>query len=150
MVYDFLIEDLPRTQKAIGTDKGLAKIGDTIVNLTYSVAKSICLTKNQFNHRIIRTGQKVSKKILSEALKKAEMKNYARNRADAHDLADTVEAILAYVWINNNITIKEMIKFLESHLSENIVHRVDEIEIAANAFAKLLNLIKKDLPKEKI
>ena len=54
MDYEFLIEDLNRkkSQKNIGTDKGLAKIGDGIVNLAYSVAKSIFLTKNNWNFLI--------------------------------------------------------------------------------------------------
>ncbi|MBN1215269.1 MAG: hypothetical protein JXA99_07465 [Candidatus Lokiarchaeota archaeon] len=150
MVYDFLVKDLPKTQKAIGTDKGLAKIGDSIVNLTYSVAKSIFLTNNQCDNKIIRTGQKVNKQILAEALKKANMKNFAKNRADAHDLADTVEAILAYVWINRIITIDEIIDLLKNNLSYNIINRVKEIEIAANAFAKLLDKIKEFLPEKKI
>ncbi|MBY8982676.1 MAG: hypothetical protein KGD57_06990 [Candidatus Lokiarchaeota archaeon] len=150
MVYDYLVKDLHKTQKAIGTDSGLAKIGDGIVNFTYSVAKSIFLTKNHTKKKIIRTGQKVSKNILAEALRKAEMKDFAKNRADAHDLADTVEAVIAYVWINNNITIREIIDLLADYLSEGILHRVKEIEIASNAFANLLNEIKKFLPNEKI
>ncbi len=87
--------NLNLTQKSIGTDKGLAKIGDGVVNLSYSVAKSMYLTRNNKNNKIIRTGKKVSKIILAEALKDANMKSFSRNRANAHDLADTVEAIIA-------------------------------------------------------
>ena len=104
--------NLNLTQKSIGTDKGLAKIGDGIVNLTYSVAKSMYLTRNNKNNKIIRTGKKVSKKILAEALKDANMKNFSKNRADAHDLADTVEAIIAYIWFSEKMAIKEIINFL--------------------------------------
>ena len=66
MAYKFLISDITQinSQKSIGTDKGLAKIGDGIVNLAYSVAKSIYLTKKNSN-RVLRTGLKVSKKILN-------------------------------------------------------------------------------------
>ena len=109
MSYKFLISDL-NSQKRIGTDKGLAKIGDGIVNLTYSIAKSIYLTENRVN--ILRTGLKVSKTILSNALKNADMKKFAKNRADAHDLANTVEAIVAYVFLNNKMTLNEIIDFL--------------------------------------
>ena len=72
MDYKYLIRDLDlkKSQKEIGTDKGLAKIGDGIVNLTYSVAKSIYLTNNSLNNNVIRTGTKVSKRILANALKK--------------------------------------------------------------------------------
>ncbi|MBY8988694.1 MAG: hypothetical protein KGD61_09590, partial [Candidatus Lokiarchaeota archaeon] len=94
MSYNFLLKDLNNnlTQKSIGTDKGLAKIGDGIVNLTYSVAKSIFLTRNSKNNKSVRTGVKVSKTILANALKEADMKKFAKSRADAHDLANTVEA----------------------------------------------------------
>ena len=54
MAYNFLLKDLNLnlTQRSIGTDKGLAKIGDGIVNLTYSVAKSMYLTRNNKNNKI--------------------------------------------------------------------------------------------------
>lgn len=147
MSYEFLINDLNRikSQKGIGTDKGLAKIGDGIVNLTYSVAKSVYLTKNSSN-KILRTGLKVSKKILSNALKNAGMKGFARNRADAHDHANTVEAIIAYVWLCNKMSLKELINFLVDNISGNLTIRKEEIKNATEAFTKLLNFTKKFLP----
>ena len=80
MSYDFLVNDITRnlSQKAIGTDKGLAKIGDGIVNLTYSVAKSIYLTKQGKNSSTIRTGLKVSRNILAEALKRKKSRRKTR------------------------------------------------------------------------
>lgn len=145
MSYKFLISDL-NTQKSIGTDKGLAKIGDGIVNLAYSIAKSIYLTESSSN--VLRTGLKVNKTILSNALKNAGMKNYAKNRADAHDLANTVEAIIAYVFLNNKITLNEIIDFLQENLSGNIQNRTQEMKNASTAFTNLLNYIKKFLPEE--
>ena len=147
MSYDFLIKDLGRYQKNIGTDKGLAKIGDGIVNLSYSVAKSIFLTRNNSNDKIFRTGQKVSKTILAVALKEANMKIFAKNRADAHDLADTVEALIAYVWLDNKMALTEMIDFLTEELSGDLFDRKQEIETATFAFTKLLNHIKQFLPE---
>ncbi|MBY8984596.1 MAG: hypothetical protein KGD65_06005 [Candidatus Lokiarchaeota archaeon] len=149
MDYEFLIKDLNsnKSQKAIGTDKGLAKIGDGIVNLAYSVAKSIVLTKSNINNKASRTGLKVSKKILATSLKNANMKDFAKSRADAHDLADTVEAIVAYVWLNNQISLNDIIDFLSNNLSGNLTIRNEEIQIATEAFTKLLNKIKKLLPQ---
>ena len=144
MSYEFLIRDL-NSQKSIGTDKGLAKIGDGIVNLAYSIAKSIYLTENSSN--ISRTGLKVNKTILSNALKNANMKNFAKKRADAHDLANTVEALVAYVFLNNNITLSEIIDFLKKNLSGNIQNRTQEAIAATNAFTNLLIHIKKFLPE---
>jgi len=149
MSYDFLLKDLNNklTQKSIGTDKGLAKIGDGVVNLTYSVAKSIVLTRNSKNNNSIRTGLKVSKTILANALKEADMKNFAKNRADAHDLADTVEALVAYVWLIKKMKIEDIITFLVSSLNGNLTVRGEEIRNATIAFRKLLNEIKKYLPE---
>lgn len=145
MSYKFLISDL-NSQKRIGTDKGLAKIGDGIVNLAYSIAKSIYLTENSSN--ILRTGIKVNKTILSNALKNADMKNFAKNRADAHDLANTVEAIIAYVYLNNKMTLNEIIDFLKDNLSGDIQSRTLEIKNATVAFTNLLNYTKKFLPED--
>lgn len=148
MTFNFLLDDLNRSlsQKTIGTDKGLAKLGDSIVNLAYSMAKSIYLTRNNQNNRIIRTGNKVSKTILAEALKNAELKPFAKNRGDAHDMADTVEGIVAYVWLSNKMSLDEIIEVLWKSLSGDFSNRTQEIEIARNAFTVLLNVMKKFLP----
>jgi len=148
MTFNFLLDDLNQnlSQKTIGTDKGLAKLGDSIVNLAYSMAKSIYLTRNNQNNRIIRTGNKVSKIILAEALKNAELKPFAKNRGDAHDMADTVEGIVAYVWLSNKMSLDEIIEVLWKSLSGDFSNRTQEIDIARNAFTNLLNVMKKFLP----
>ncbi|MFX1326320.1 MAG: ribonuclease III family protein [Promethearchaeota archaeon] len=148
MDYEFLIKDLNliKTQKAIGTDKGLAKIGDGIVNLTYSVAKSAYLTTSNSNSTILRTGVKVSKKILSTALKISDLKKFAKTRADAHDLADTAEALIAYVWLSREMSLDEIIDFLFKNLSGDLNVRNEEITNATEAFTKLLIHIKRFLP----
>ena len=150
MSYDFLIKDLNSnlSQKTIGTDKGLAKIGDGIVNLTYSLAKSIYLTKNSSNNSVIRTGLKVSKTILSNALKNANMRTFAKNRADAHDIADTAEALVAYVWISKSMTLKEIVDLLASNLSGDLLNRKEEITSATEAFTALLKKMQQFLPKK--
>ena len=148
MAFDFLTEDLSSktSLKAIGTDKGLAKIGDGLVNLAYSVAKSIYLTLNLKTKQTFRTGKKVSKKILADALKNADMKSFAKTRADAHDLADTAEAIFAYTWLSNKMTIPTFIEKLVDYFPGNLTERNEEIENATLAFTKLLNEIKTQLP----
>ncbi len=149
MSFDFLLKDLNNnlTQKSIGTDKGLAKIGDSIVNLTYSVAKSIVLTRNSKINNTIRTGMKVSKTILANALKKVDMKKFSKSRADAHVLADTVEALIAYVWFIEKMTIEDIINILVDSLKENLTVRSEEIKNATAAFTNLLIHIKKYLPE---
>ena len=145
MPYDLLIQDLLKfkSAKKIGTDKGLAKIGDAVVNLAYSVAKSMYLTKINLHNQVIRTGEKVNRKILSIALKNAKMKDIAKSRADAHDLADSVEALIAYIWLNDKMTLNEIIDVLTNNLTGNIYERAQEIQAATNAFTNLLNHVKK-------
>lgn len=141
MPYDFLLKDLNTIQtcKSIGTDKGLAKIGDGVVNLTYSIAKSIYLTKVNKNNRNVRTGLKVSKKILAEALKKANMKDFSKSRADAHDLADTVEALIAYVWFSDRMTIEDIVNCLVDSLTGDLNIRSEEIKNATIALTHYSN-----------
>ena len=149
MDYEFLIKDIShnKSQKNIGTDKGLAKIGDGIVNFSYSVAKSIFLTKNNLNKRIIRTGSKVSKNILATALKNADLRTYAKTRADSHDLADTAEALIAYIWLGGKLKLHEIINILESNLKGNLYNRTEEIKYATEAFTILFENIKVYLPQ---
>ena len=152
MVYDYLLKEINKhlSQKVIGTHKGLAKIGDELVNFVYSVAKSIYLTKNNTHRSIILTSKKVGKKILAYALKEANMKQFAKNRADAHDLADTVEAIIAYVWLNKKMQIEEFIDFLVDNFAGNLSNRNEEIVQAQIAFVKLLNHLKPFLPENEL
>jgi len=79
-----------KSMKDIGIDKDLAKFGDTVTNFIYSLAKSVVLGKLD--------QRKVSRTILSVALKQSEMKIYAKTRSDAHGLADTAEALIGYMY----------------------------------------------------
>ena len=149
MEYNFLLKDLKLhlSQKTIGTDKGLAKIGDSVVNLIYSVAKSIYLTNKSNLKSVVRTGTKVSKNVLADAIKRSNMRDFCKSRADAHDLADTVEAIIAYIWLNNDLSIEKMIDILVVSFNGNLNNRSEEILNAKIAFANLLNNIKQYLPR---
>lgn len=151
MNYDLLIQDLQSAenlQKNIGTDKGLAKIGDSIVNLAYSVAKSLHLTENDSSKRIHRTGKKVSKNILANALKNANLKHFAKNRADAHDMADTAESIVAYIWLTKRMTINQLIIVLFKSLKGSLDKRIEERKNAIVAFTRLLLYLKRYLPED--
>jgi dsRNA-specific ribonuclease len=152
MVYDYLLDDINQhlSQKAIGTNKGLAQIGDELVNFVYSVAKSIYLTKNSPKNNIILTSKKVGRKILATALKKANLKQFAKNRADAHDLADTVEAIISYIWLSKKMQVEDLIDFLVDHFGGNLNDRNEEINQAQKAFEQLLNHVKPYLPENEL
>jgi dsRNA-specific ribonuclease len=150
MPYDSLLHDLQKdiTPKRIGTDKGLAKLGDALINLAYSMAKSIYLSKISESKNVIRTGMKVSREVLSKSLKDAHLKNFSKSRADAHDMADTVEAIIAYVWLDDKVSLEEIIDLLLKSLKGNLEDRKQEILAARSAFTQLLCHVKQFLPEE--
>ncbi len=147
LTFEILIKDVKFSRKSIGIDKGLSTIGDGIVNLAYSIAKSLYLTKHSVNNKIIRTGKSVNKKVLSNALKNADMKDFARSRADAHDMADTAEAIVAYIWLNNKLAFGEIVALLEENLSGDLHQNQEENNAATEAFTNLLKAAKKHLPE---
>ncbi len=148
MSFEILVKDVKFSRKSIGIDKGLATIGDGVVNLAYSIAKSLYLTKHSVNNKIIRTGKSVNKKVLSNALKNADMKDFARSRSDAHDMADTAEAIVAYIWLNNKLAFSEIVTVLEEKLSGDLRQNQEENKAATVAFTSLLTAAKKYLPEE--
>ena len=76
------------------------------------------------------------------------MRNFAKNRADAHDIADTAEALVAYVWINKKMTLQEIIDLLESNLSSDLLNRKEEITSATEAFTVLLKKMHQFLPEK--
>ena len=76
------------------------------------------------------------------------MKDFAKNRANAHDLADTVEALIAYVWLGKKMTLNEIIDFLGENISGDLTIRTEEIKNATDAFCSLLRWIRKFLPKK--
>ena len=62
-------------------------------------------------------------------------------------MADTVEAIVAYVWLNNKMSLNDIIEQLWKSLSGDLSNRTQEIENATIAFTKLLHKMKIYLPE---
>jgi len=85
--------------KKILADKGLARLGDAYVNFIYSLA----LTDIEGEP----TGAKVSDRILAEAAKISGLKGLLPKRTRRNDVANAVEALLAYTWQNKLITAEE-------------------------------------------
>lgn len=127
-----------RSLKEIGTHKGLAKIGDTVANLTYSLVKSRVIKKLD--------SRNVNRTILSNALKANDMKIYARNRADSHDMADTAEAFIGYMYIHELWTIDQIAEILWTSMqTSTMADEKIEIAAASDAFTQLLLKIKETL-----
>jgi len=137
-VWDSLV-DSHDSVEAIMNDKGLAQIGDNLVNFCYSLAKSVVLGKM--------SGEKVRDSILARAIRPTSVYQYMRRRTDVGKAADAYEAIMAWLWMKNLIKIQFIVQFLVENLSlDSATNRVKEGELASSAFQKLLEEVVKDLP----
>lgn len=85
-------------------DSNLAAFGDAWANLIYSIYISYkCKSL---------TGTRVDSRILSEALKQADLRSFMPSRVTRHKLADAAEALLGYSWLQGFITLNESIELL--------------------------------------
>lgn len=112
-------------------DKDLAKLGDPFVNFIYSLAKSWVL--GQYS------SWKVPDKVLAGALRDAKMRSLLSKKASSHDLGDAVEALLVYEWLNERITIQELVTIIYEQLRVgDLSDRIKEGRIASQAFVAVL------------
>jgi dsRNA-specific ribonuclease len=129
MMWGFLNEH-PNT-KAIMRNKGLAKLGDNLVNLCYSLAKSEVLMEP--------TGEKVRDSVLARAIRDTPVYTHIGRRTDSGVAADAYEAIMAYLWLTGSLTIESIVSNLVKELNiDPETNRKQEGEIASRAFRKLL------------
>jgi hypothetical protein len=104
--------------KSILRNQKLARLGDAYINFAYSLALT------QIRHEP--TGVKVSDKILAEAARKVNVRQNLPRRVKRGEVANAVESLLIYAWLNNIITLEETV---------NIIR--ENIEDQAEAFAKV-------------
>lgn len=117
-------------------DEDLAKLGDALVNLIYSMAKSKVRDRPD--------GGKVPNSVLSDALQEAGMRNFAPSRVDRHTLGDIVEAIVAYAWMVDKLDLEESVKIVSDSLSiEDFEERRSLLEATKEGFVNLLSTISK-------
>ncbi|MFX1559440.1 MAG: ribonuclease III family protein [Promethearchaeota archaeon] len=115
------------TVEEIMNDKGLAQIGDGIVNLCYSLAKSKVIGSA--------TGNKVRDSVLARAVRATDVYRHISRRTDTGRAADAYEAIIAYLWMKGSITIQGMVDTLAQSLHiDSKTNRKKEGEIAALSF----------------
>ncbi len=117
--------------------KELAKLGDPLTNLLFSLALSIQL--RQFE------GEKVSGKILAAALRFADLRHLAPSRLDAHGLGDCVEAMIAFGWLRGYFSIPEAATTLQEQFLKTGVgtkqSKAERIDSIAMGFSVLLQQI---------
>ena len=125
--------------ESIMHDKGLAKVGDGLVNFCYSLAKSLVLGEA--------TGEKVRDSVLARAIRATSVYHHMNRRTDAGRAGDAYEAIMAYLWMTEKISISDMVDSLSESLDINsTTSRKKEGEIAAVAFQKFLESNIEHLP----
>ncbi len=128
------------TAESIMNDKGLAQIGDNLVNFFYSLAKSVATN--------VASGEKVRDSVLAKAIRSTSVYHHIGRRTDAGRAADAYEAIIAYLWMKDQLDIKEVVRFLIDKLDiDSTTNRKKEAEIASEAFRLLLESISDRLPQ---
>ncbi len=117
--------------KEILTDKNLAKLGDNIANLLYSLVKSKMFGKPD--------GAKIPDTLLAEAVRRANLRKYVSTRQNAHSLGDAAEALIAYSWLKDYFEIKETAEKIATLIPQRkILNRKTEKETTIQIFASLL------------
>lgn len=123
----------------IARSKEWARLGDSFVNLAYSMAKTKAVGRP--------IGERVPDKVLSKALDISKVIDVTRMTPG--DKGDVVEAILAYAWSNHLISLEEAAETLFMRVATiNFESRSSEAESSARAFSDLLRLAIKRILEE--
>ncbi len=123
------------------TDTGLAQLGDNLINLCYSAAKSLVLGRPM--------GEKVSDEVLAKAIRATPLYSQIRRRTDAGTAGDAYEAIIGYLWLTGQVTVEEIINMLQERLQfESSMNRRQQTKMAAHALKELLEALSDRLPAQ--
>jgi len=95
-----------QTLGSILTDNGLAQFGDSLLNFAYSVS----ITETTGHPK----GAKVTDKILAEAAVKAGLRKELPRRIGRGDVANSIEALLGFVWLQKLVSLDEIIRCLKA------------------------------------
>lgn len=117
-------------------NKRNAKLGDSLVNFIYSVAKSLVSE--------MPTGMKVSDSILSEAYKGSlwYKTNTLKLTGKKSRIADVIEALILYFWVHEDLNIEKLIYPLLTELDPDRLHHPKEEHFSAVfSFQRLLDFL---------
>ncbi|MFX1250382.1 MAG: ribonuclease III family protein [Promethearchaeota archaeon] len=122
--------------------KSSAKLGDSLVNFIFSVSKTLATGRL--------TGTKVSDQILAEAYRLSVLAKYLQLKGKKSIVADQIEALFLFAWVNNYLSLEESIKILRSELeqADDILHPNKEKKYGILAFRQLLDLLTEKMFKE--
>jgi len=91
-------------------DKKLARLGDSYINFIYSLALS--------SKKGEPCGVKVSDKILFEAAKKSHIRELLPKRIKRGMVANAIESLLVYAWLNKVISLDEAVEILYKEIDK--------------------------------
>ncbi len=114
----------------IGDLRELSGVGDSFVNLIYSIAVS-----NASGKPLCR---RASNYVLSEAIYESGLRETVGPRADRHKLADFAECQIFNAWLKENVTIEDCVKILTRELKNS---KEPLREASVKAFTMLLKEI---------
>ena len=122
--------------------KNFSKLGDSIVNVVGSIVK----TKLDGYP----TGIRVKDRVLSNALKIAGLRKIFPKRLSIGEQGDIVEAIIAYLWLEDKLDINAAVEIIKQEIEKNV--EKNQIKDApfedflfAKGFAKILITFYEDI-----
>ena len=108
------------------TDSGLAQFGDALLNFAFSLA----LTEVTGQPK----GTKIPDKVLADAAVKAGLRKFLPKRVGRGDVANCVEALLGYAWLQKLLTLDEIVDCLKT---ESLDRSKDFAQLADLALERL-------------
>ncbi|NHJ40486.1 MAG: hypothetical protein FK731_10680 [Asgard group archaeon] len=137
-------ESLKKKLIPIMRDQSLAKFGDTLANFLYSLAKTRSLNKP--------IGMRVFDKALAETIRQTGLRELMPSSISSGKLGDGVEALIGYVYLNNVMSLEEMLNILTIYFDKldkkTLEDRVSDRQIMTESFSLLINEIVIKLTKE--
>jgi len=122
-----------RPLRELMLDKGLAALGDALVNFAYSLAISLDEGRP--------VGRRLDNRLLAEALRASGLRAEAPKRMDRHQLADAAEALLAYGWLTGLVGFWEIVEALRGPSPREglsgLLRRIAEKAPGANVSAQM-------------
>lgn len=105
------------------TDTGFAQFGDALLNFAFSLALTETTGKPK--------GTKIPDRVLAEAAVRAGLRKLLPRRVGRGDVANSLESLLAYVWLQKLLTLDEIVACLkeESIDQPQIFARLAEVAL---------------------
>ncbi len=103
-------------------DRKLARFGDSYVNFIFSLALTRAKEEPQ--------GARVSDRVLADAAVKAGIRKLLPKRTKRNDVANSIESLLAYGWLNGIISLEESARVLEKNIqtpSDAVAQLAEEV-----------------------